>query len=129
MNVIFEPDRHCYGYYECKSARKNSKLAKIITFFSDEAIGIENWWIKFLKNNDPKDEMQGNILYLRKDVPKVFIGWFVTAYDPFPDPNEYETTIEQLVAAIESWNTLRDQKPAKIILEVDGPNIKLYSEN
>ena len=120
MNVIFEPDRHCYGYYECKSARKNSKLAKIITFFSDEAIGIENWWIKFLNNNhNLQDEWLGNILYLRKDAPKVFIGWCITAEDPFPDPDEYETTIEQLVAAIEAWNTLRDQKPAKIILEVD----------
>ena len=129
MNVIFRPDKHGYGYYIYDGRAETNGLSKVALFLDDEAGDGGEWWVKFLNNNDSKAERQGNILYLRKDAPKVFIGWCITAEDPFPDPDEYETTIEQLVAAIEAWNTLRDQKPAKIILEVDGPNIKLYSEN
>ena len=127
MKIIFTLDKH--GYYVREISQEANGLCKVSSFLAGEARGIEHWWIKFLYNNDPKAERQGNVLYLRKDAPKVFIGWYVEFTDPFPDPNEYETTIEQLVAAIEAWNTLRDQKPAKIILEVDGPNIKLHSEN
>ena len=127
MNVVFEPD---HGYYHYNGDPGSLGLAKVALFLTDEAGGGGTQWIKFLNNNhDLQGEWQGNVLYLRKDAPKVFIGWYVEFTDPFPDPNEYETTIEQLVAAIEAWNTLRDQKPAKIILEVDGPNIKLHSEN
>src|SRR3990167_9327275 len=118
MDIIFMTDE-----------QKQMVFQKLLFFLMMKQGGGEQW-IRFLNNNhNLQDEWLGNILYLRKDAPKVFIGWCITAEDPFPDPNEYETTIEQIVAAIEAWNTLRDQKPAKIILEVDGPNIKLHSEN
>src|SRR3990167_1413912 len=97
MNVIFRPDKHGYGYYIYDGRAETNGLSKVALFLDDEAGGGGEQWIKFLHNiHNSQDEWLGNILYLRKDAPKVFIGWCVAAEDPFPDPNEYETTIEQL---------------------------------
>jgi len=124
--LIFKRDK--YGYYNNEEEIEDVGSYHMEHFLTSEVGGSSgSFWISVLlcPNNN---ELFGDTTYLRKEEKKVYLGWNVIHEDPYPDPNEYQTTKEELLKAIYAWVELRKENVKTIILEVNDENISIYSE-
>lgn len=117
-----------YGHYRETIANVSSVLYKLGLFLIGE-VGIdENGWRERLFNKT-SNEIFCNALYIRKEGETIVIGCFSGQdFECYPDAEEYKTTDVQCLRMISDWFRLHEERPNKIILEVEGEMIRLYGE-
>ena len=123
--LTYKQDR--YEYYFNNEKIKDIGSYHVDHFLMSEAGGNCESWIEIMEGKVDDYEMMGNMTYLRKEGNKVYLGWWVVHDDPYPDPNEYQTTPEQLIPALRTWVMLRDMQVETIIVEVNDERISIYS--
>lgn len=118
-----------YGDYRGAIFKIPTDVYLLNTFLVSE-VGIDEGRWKNRLINDKDSELFCNATYLKKEGNAIFLGWFANPdFDEYPDPNEYKTTVNEFLNMISAWFRLHEERPNKIILEVEGEKIRLYRED
>ncbi len=124
--VFILNDKH--DDYEEIISSNDVALSRVTIFLTDN-IGIDEDRWKNRLINDKDSEIFCNTEYVKKEGNSVFLGWFIDPdFDKYPDPSEYKTTVSEFLNMISAWFRLHEERPNKIILEVEGEKIRLYGE-
>ena len=102
------------------------ELANLCTWLED-ASTWKTIWVQFLQNNANEDGRGGNISYIVKKGNKAYIGDSYAG--EFPDPNEFEASIDELVRLLEEFIQLKKLEPNFILLHQKNGVLSLEARN